>query len=121
MLVAEDNAVNQLVVTATHDADSGDLTVFVVNRSRTEPVELALDVAATVGGDPAAYRLVEHLLVHDEDPTATNTEDHPDRVTPRPGDATITGTTLTATLPPASWHCIRLTEGSDSDPRPALS
>ncbi|MCU1536288.1 MAG: Alpha-N-arabinofuranosidase [Humibacillus sp.] len=104
--------VDQLVVTATHDAESGDLTVFVVNRSRTEPVELELDVAATVGAGPAAYRLVEHLSIHDDDTTATNTEREPDRVTPRSGDASIAGTTLSASLPPTSWHCIRLTEGT---------
>jgi alpha-N-arabinofuranosidase len=53
--------------------------------------------------------------VHDDDPSATNTEDHPDRVTPGPGDAAVDGTdgtTLTATLPPTSWHCIRLSEGT---------
>jgi alpha-N-arabinofuranosidase len=107
--------VDQLVVSATHDPDTGDLAVFVVNRSRTETAELTLDVAAAVGGHPTAYALVEHLQVHDDDTSATNTEEHPDRVTPRPGDAAVDGTdgtTLTATLPPTSWHCIRLTEGT---------
>ena len=107
--------VDALVVTATHDPDTGDLTVFVVNRSRTETAELTLDVAAAVGGHPTANALGAHPQVHDDDPSATNTEDHPDRVTPRPGDAAVDGTdgtTLTATLPPISWHCIRLSEGT---------
>jgi alpha-N-arabinofuranosidase len=104
--------VDQLVVTATHDPESGALAVFVVNRSRTEPCELALDVAAAVGGDPTAYTVLEHLMVHEDDPSATNTEDDPDRVTPRAGDARVDRTALTATLPPTSWHCIRLIEGT---------
>jgi alpha-N-arabinofuranosidase len=107
--------VDQLVVTATHDPETGDLAVFVVNRSRTETAELTLDVAAAVGGAPTAYALVEHLQVHDDDTSASNTEEHPDRVTPHAGDAAVGGTdrtTLTATLPPTSWHCIRLTEGT---------
>lgn len=104
--------VDTLVVTATHDPDTGNIAVFVVNRSRTEPTMLALDVAAAIGGEIAPYTIVEHLMVSDDDPSATNTEDHPDRVTPRPGDATVTGATLTATLPPTSWHCIRLIEGT---------
>jgi alpha-N-arabinofuranosidase len=104
--------VDQVVVTATHDPDTGDLAVFVVNRSRAAAAELVLDVAAAVGAGPTAYTLVEHLALHDDDSSATNTEAHPDRVTPRPGGAAVDGATLTATLPPTSWHCIRLSEGS---------
>jgi alpha-N-arabinofuranosidase len=87
----------------------------VVNRSRTEAAELVLDVADAVGAGPTAYTLVEHLVIHDDDASATNTEANPDRVAPRPGDASVEmvdGPTLTATLPPTSWHCIRLTEGT---------
>lgn len=102
--------VDAVVVTATHDPESGDLTVFVVNRSRTESSELTLDVAAPIGGDPTAYVLVEHLVVHDDDLSATNTEHRPDRVTPHAGNAAVDGATLTATLPATSWHCMRLTE-----------
>jgi alpha-N-arabinofuranosidase len=105
--------VDQLVVTATLD-DTGeggaDLTVFFANRSRTEPVELTLDVAAAFGAAPGDWTLVEHLALYDDDPTATNTRLEPDRVVPRPGGARTKGQTLTATLPPTSWHCIRLTE-----------
>lgn len=107
--------VDQVVVTATHDPETGDLAVFVVNRSRTEPAELALDVAAVVEGAPTAYALVEHLQLHDDDTSTTNTEAQPDRVVPRPGDATVDGadgTTLAATLRPTPWHCIGLTEGT---------
>ena len=108
-------SVDQLHLTATRDEDSGELVVFAVNRSRTEPCDLSLDLVgaarATDGARPA-YRVVEHLALHDDDPAARNTEDHPDRVSPRPGNAAVNGTTLTAALPPISWHCIRLSEGN---------
>jgi alpha-N-arabinofuranosidase len=117
--------VDQLHLTATRDDETGELVVFAVNRSRTEPCELTLDLVALTDGTaagadggyaagpgPAAYRLVEHLALHDDDPSATNTEDDPERVTPRPGDASLDGSTLRAVLPPISWHCIRLSEGN---------
>jgi alpha-L-arabinofuranosidase len=113
-------AVDQLLTTATHDPDTGDLVVFAVNRSRTEDCALTIDIVALAGQSAAgsaegrhpAYRLVEHLTVHDEDPAAKNTEASPDRVAPQTGDATVDGTTLSAVLPPISWHCIRLSEGN---------
>ena len=97
--------VDALLCTATYDRDSGDLVIFAVNRSRTEPVDFAASLAAFRGA-----RLVEHLLLHDDDPSACNTEDEPDRVVPRVGTAEVTDTTLTAVLPPVSWHCFRLAE-----------
>ena len=112
----------QLHTTATLDPDTGQLAIFAVNRSRTEPCELTLDLAAltspAVGGQdlarngtPAAYAIAEHLVIHDDDPSAHNSESAPDRIVPHAGGATIDGTTLRAVLPPISWHVIRLTEG----------
>ncbi len=97
--------VDALLCTATYDRDSGDLVIFAVNRSRTEPVDFAASLAAFRGA-----RLVEHLLLHDDDPSACNTEAEPDRVVPHIGTAEVTDTTLTAVLPPVSWHCFRLAE-----------
>lgn len=96
--------VDQLWSTATWDRETGDVTVFAVNRSRTEPLELDLDLSAL--GDA---ELVEHLVLHDEDPDAVNTRDDPDRVVPQAGEARLDGARLRATLPAVSWHCIRLT------------
>lgn len=98
-------SVAQLVCTATHDAATGDLTVFAVNRSRTEPLELTADL-----GSWGPLVLAEHLELSDDDPDAGNTQADPDRVVPRPGRADLTGSHLTAVLPPTSWHCLRLTE-----------
>jgi alpha-L-arabinofuranosidase len=81
-----------------------ELTVLAVNRHQTDSVELGLDLRAFRG-----YAPVEHSVLSDPDPRATNTQQHPDRVRPR-GVATapVTGGRLTARLPPISWNVIRL-------------
>jgi alpha-N-arabinofuranosidase len=49
--------------------------------------------------------LVEAVVIADEDLTAANTQDDPDRVVPRPHpQAAVTDGVLTADLPPASWN-----------------
>ncbi|HEY5821739.1 MAG TPA: alpha-N-arabinofuranosidase [Propionibacteriaceae bacterium] len=99
--------VDALLSTATHDPETGDLVVFAVNRSRTETLDLTADLAGF-----RDVRLVEHLMIHDDDPHAVNTEAEPDRVVPRTGKAELTDGVLTASLPPVSWHCLRLSEGT---------
>jgi alpha-N-arabinofuranosidase len=94
--------------TATYDESTGETVVFVVNRSETDKVDLEIPVA---GG----LRVVEHLALYDDDRSAVNTADDPDRVVPRSVDGTETvDGHCTATLPPASWHLIRLSPGGTS-------
>jgi len=99
--------VDALLTTATYDHDSGDLVIFAVNRSPTETTDLTASLAAF-----GKVRLIEHVFVHDDDLGAQNTEADPDRVVPRAGKAEVAGATLTASLPPVSWHCFRLSEGN---------
>ncbi|MFF7099684.1 alpha-N-arabinofuranosidase [Streptomyces nigra] len=85
-------------------AEDGSVTVFAVNRDRTEPLPLEV---ALHGLD--VTRVVEHSALADADPDARNTLDDPDRVAPHP----VPGTTLqdgrlTALLEPLSWNVIRL-------------
>lgn len=101
--------VDAVISTATHDPDTGDLVVFAVNRSRSGPVDFTVDLRGF-----REVRLVEHLLVHDDDAGARNTAVEPDRVVPRTGKAELSDGVLTASLPPVSWHCIRLLEGNRS-------
>ncbi|QQQ78346.1 alpha-N-arabinofuranosidase [Saccharothrix sp. 6-C] len=89
---------------ATHDEETGDTVVFVVNRHRSEPVDLKVALAAF--GD---VEVAEAWTVHDPDGSATNTEDDPDRVVPRPQTATIADGDLRVVLPPVSWTALRLT------------
>ncbi|WP_026876447.1 alpha-N-arabinofuranosidase [Jiangella gansuensis] len=92
-------------VTAVQDPETGALTLLVANRDRNEPAALTVPLRAF--GSP--LRLIEHLTIADDDPDAVNTAEHPDRVVPRPATNTLVdGDRLTATLPPSSWHLIRL-------------
>jgi alpha-N-arabinofuranosidase len=100
----EFGAVDQLHSVATYDEDSGEVVIFAANRSRTE----TLDVAVDLGGFGQRWTITEHLVLHDDDPYARNTAADPDRVLPTSGDATSADNQVRATLPPISWHCIRL-------------
>ena len=90
---------------ATHDGDTGEVTVLAVNRGLTEPLTLTGSLHGL--GD---LRLVEHLtLAADGDARRTNTREHPDAVVPRtvPGSRVADGA-LHAELPPLSWNVLRL-------------
>ncbi|MEU0671440.1 alpha-N-arabinofuranosidase [Streptomyces sp. NPDC006172] len=85
-------------------ADDGTVTVFAVNRSRTEalPLEVALNGLGVT-------RIVEHSVLADADPDARNTLADPERVAPHTAEGTaISDGRLTATLEPLSWNVIRL-------------
>lgn len=90
--------------TATYDETSGETVLFVVNRSETEKVDLEFPAPG--------LELIEHLGLYDDDRSAVNSATDPDRVVPRTVETTtVRGGTGTATLPPASWHMIRLSPG----------
>jgi alpha-N-arabinofuranosidase len=84
--------------------DSGELAVFVVNRHPSDEVTFEADLHAFAGA-----RLQEATVLADDNWRATNTQDEPDRVAPRPHpDATVTGGRLRAVLPPVSWNVFRV-------------
>lgn len=86
------------------DEETGDLTVFAVNRDQREP--MTLEVA--LRGLPE-YRVVEHVALSDEDPDAVNDAAHPDRVVPRAvAGAAIADGVLRARLPALSWNVLRM-------------
>lgn len=81
------------------------LTIFAVNRSLEESLTLEAELR---GFDGENYRLVEQIVIADDDPQATNTEECPNRVTPR----RVTGAAfkdgkLCAKLEKLSWNVIR--------------
>jgi len=89
---------------AVRDDDSGEVTLFAVNRDRRQELPLDLDLRACPG-------LVrgKHVVVHDSDPDAANTADQPDRVAPRPlEDVKVSDGRATVLLPALSWSMIRL-------------
>lgn len=83
-----------LDVAATADPATGRLHLSLVNRSETEALEVDLE---GIGG---AARVI---VLHDDDPAAGNTVDHPDRVVPVESDRTLEGTIV---LPPLSHTTI---------------
>ncbi|QBI18352.1 alpha-N-arabinofuranosidase [Egibacter rhizosphaerae] len=88
----------------THDEESSELVVFVVNRHLEEPVELSVGLRAFPG-----YRVVEHVILDDEDVHAMNTEQEPDRVQPRRAESSqVDGEDAQVLLPPVSWSFVRL-------------
>ncbi len=88
---------------ATYDAASGGVSAFMVNRSATDLV--SLDLASEGFG---GMRIIEHVVLADDDPHARNTTNEPARVAPRRvSPATAVDGLLTVTLPPVSWSMLR--------------
>ena len=92
-----------LEATAVMDEEKGGLTIFAVNRSTKEPLDLAVDLR---GFTPLSVD--EHLVLDNPDLKAVNTAEA-EKVKPRSnGGARIDGSRLEAHLPAVSWHVIRL-------------
>jgi alpha-N-arabinofuranosidase len=90
---------------ATIDDDSGSVAVFLVHRGMDTPMTVSMDV-----GSLGPVRLAESITVADDDPTASNTLEHQQRVAPAPNrSARIENGVLTVDLPPISWTALQLT------------
>lgn len=86
---------------ATHDADTGETSVFAVNRSLDEAITVEIDIARL-----GAVEVVSARALADDDMHARNTLDDRERVglhdlAVEQGDGV-----LTVTLPPVSWGTI---------------
>ncbi|TQJ25305.1 alpha-N-arabinofuranosidase [Micromonospora sp. A202] len=88
---------------AVHDEETGELTIFAVNRGSTDlPLEIDLR------GLPGMSGLSFQSIAAGSDPSATNTEAEPDRVTPRDlPTPTPDGGRCTVRLPAVSWSVLR--------------
>jgi alpha-N-arabinofuranosidase len=95
--------VQSVISAATIDDATGDVTVFVVNRSTSEWHEL--DFA--LGGGLTGYRVAEHSVLTSDDPYSVNTADAPNTVRP---SAVAIGSTVR--LAPVSWNVVRLTRAA---------
>lgn len=93
---------------ATMD-DQGGVTLFIINRDMTDPMELTADLR-----DFGPLQLEEHLLLHHDDVNAVNTENDPCQVVPVKGPGgTLEGGKLSIIIPALSWNVIRLAKASD--------
>ncbi|MDR7382742.1 alpha-N-arabinofuranosidase [Promicromonospora iranensis] len=89
---------------ATHDAESGDVVVFAVNRSLTEPVVLDVDLRGFPG-----MRVAEAVTLSNPDHTWQATADDDTSVLPQPNtSAKVADDRVRAELPPVSWSMLRL-------------
>jgi len=94
-------------VNAVATVDDAGISVFVVNRSVTDAIDLRLDLSALLGGRDLA--VTEAHLLHDDDADAANTLADPDRVAPRELDGVrVDEGVLTIALPAVSWAAVRL-------------
>ncbi len=88
---------------AIRNDETGELTVFAVNKNLDEDIVTTIDLGGFEG-----YRLVEHITMHHDDVNAVNTEDAPDNVRPfANGKTTVDGRYAEALLGRASWNVIR--------------
>jgi alpha-L-arabinofuranosidase len=90
--------------TAVLDEESGQVTLFTLNRSLGEPAAVEIDLRAF----PALTRGT-HVGLFDADPDAVNSAAAPDRVTPKAlDDVVVDGGRARVVLPPTSWSMVRL-------------
>lgn len=111
METARFGSVDQIWGTATFDQGTGELVLFLVNRSLTDDASTTVDLSAF---GPVA--LAEHLMVHEDDPSVCNTAGN-EVVFPKPGVSSLAEDHhLAIALPAVSWHCVRLTTTSERTP-----
>jgi alpha-N-arabinofuranosidase len=93
-----------LDISGVHDAASGTVTLFAVNRNGSEP----LDVDVSLQGFADA-RVIDHQTITSANLEEVNSLGNPNAVTPKPGSgASVQDNTLTARLAPYSYQMIRL-------------
>lgn len=88
----------------TMDEEKETVTVFAVNKSLDEDMELSCDLRQFEG-----YQVKKHVVLTHSDVKAENTQAHPDNVTPQEnGKSAVEDGTLKAYLPDKSFHMIVL-------------
>jgi alpha-N-arabinofuranosidase len=86
-----------------HDEETETATIFAVNRHQTETLHVECDVRSFEG-----YKVVEHIVLENDDVKATNQGKRDNVVPHRNGTAKADGGMLTAALSKLSWNVIRL-------------
>ncbi|MGH2330709.1 alpha-N-arabinofuranosidase [Thermoanaerobacter mathranii] len=90
--------------TAVADENNNKLTIFAVNRDQQNSLLLESEIRGFED-----YKVVEHIVLENENLKATNTKENPFNVVPHnDGNAMIEDGVLKAILPKLSWNVIRL-------------
>ena len=88
------------------DEEKETLTIFAVNKSLDEDMEVSCDLRQFKG-----YKIVEHIVLNNDDLQAVNTEAQPENVVPVKASAEcskLDGGKLEAVFAKHSWNMIRL-------------
>lgn len=97
-----------LEAAVVYNEEQEQIVIFAVNRDMNDTLQLNCDMR-----DFAGYRVVEHIVMENEDLLACNTAQRPNKVVPHnKGDADNIGRTLIANLPKLSWNVIKLKKNS---------
>ncbi|MDR1768464.1 MAG: alpha-N-arabinofuranosidase [Propionibacteriaceae bacterium] len=91
---------------ATHDPQTGQLAVFMVNRSVDQSVEVAIELSGARAAGPA-----DGVVLSNPDHTWQATADDDSSVAPRRLDVRADGDSLACRLPAVSWAMVRLPLG----------
>ncbi len=87
-----------------NNEEEEELVIFAVNKDLEEDMEVTLDLRQF-----SDYQIVEHIVMHDEDLKAVNTESNPDRIKPANGGySKLDSGRLTSKFQSKSWNVIRL-------------
>jgi alpha-N-arabinofuranosidase len=104
MTTSRYGTVSTVDAVVTHDEEAGAAAVFLVNRSRTEPITVEVTLHGLTD-----LSITETATLADDDLDAANTLTDQERVAPAPNDsASIADGVLTITLPPVSWSAVGL-------------
>jgi alpha-L-arabinofuranosidase len=94
--------VNTVDAVATHDRETGQTAVFLVNRSQSEEASVAIDLSAR-----GSATLLDAQTLADEDVYAKNTLVEKERVGLRPNESVRIGDgVISVILPPVSWTAL---------------
>ena len=97
-------SVSALDAVTTYDAANNCAAIFLVNRSLTETHTTEIELAGF-----SDLSVIEQVTLTDKDLTKTNTLETGEQVKPVSAiTATVSGTKVSITLPPASWQMVRL-------------
>ncbi len=89
---------------AVYQEEVGELTIFAVNRSLDETIELS-----TVLQDLGEFEVMEHLVLAHENLNAVNTRENPNEVLPHAnGSSEVMNGQIRSQLSKQSWNVIRL-------------
>ena len=96
--------VNAIDAVTTYDAANKAAAIFLVNRSLTDTHTTEIELAGF-----SDLKVIEQVTLTDKDLTKTNTLETGEQVKPVSAiTATVSGTKVSITLPPASWQMVRL-------------